>query len=403
VRDDPGVQATETPSRTSPRNGRSTLRRTIFDDEHHAFRESVRGFLEREALPRTAEWLAAGMIDRTFWRQAAAQGYVGFAAPEELGGAGTDDFRFNAVLDEEVARTGAATDNFALVNDILTPYLLHLTTPEQRARWLPGVTSGDLVPAIAMSEPGAGSDLRGVATTATWCGDHWSVTGSKTFVSSGIQADLVVVAARLRDDERGGMSLFAIPSGAPGFTRGRKLDKVGRRAQDTAELFFDEVAVPPEDVIGEPGRGLALLMRNLPQERLSIAVTAVASAERALGITLDYVRGRNAFGRPVGSFQANRFSLAEAATEVGIARVYVDRCIEAQVAGELGAEEAAAAKYWTTELEFKVVDLGVQLHGGYGYMEEYEIARMWRDCRVQRIYGGTTEIMKEIVGRSLGL
>jgi acyl-CoA dehydrogenase len=375
------------------------VRRTIFADEHEQFRESVRGFLRSEAVPRTEEWEEAGMVDRGFWRKAAAQGFVAFAAPEVLGGAGIDDFRFNAILDEEVAYTGTVGDNFALVNDIVTPYLLELTTDEQRQRWVPDVTAGACVPAIAMSEPGTGSDLRAIAARAKWHGDHWRLSGSKTFVTSGIQADLVIVAAQAGD----GLGLFVVPADAPGFTRGRKLEKIGRRAQDTAELFFDDVAVPPEDVIGEPGRGLHLLMRNLPQERLSIAVTAVASAERALEITLDYVRSRNAFGQPVGSFQANRFSLAEAATEVAVARVYVDHCIEALVAGRLTPEQAAGAKFWTTELQFRVIDLGLQLHGGYGYMEEYEIARMWRDARVQRIYGGTTEIMKEIVGRSLGL
>jgi len=379
------------------------MRRAIFEDEHEAFRESVAGFLRREAVPHGEEWEAAGVIDRGFWRKAAAQGFVAFQAPEELGGAGIDDFRFNAVIDEEVERTGTVTDNFALVNDIVTPYLTELTSPEQRERWLPGVVSGETVPAIAMTEPGTGSDLRAIAAKARWRGDHWSLSGSKTFVTSGIQADLVIVAAQAEREGVEGLGLFAVPADAAGFTRGRKLDKVGRRAQDTAELFFDEVAVPEADVIGAPGEGLRLLMRNLSQERLSIAVSAVASAERALEVTLDYVRDRNAFGKPIGSFQANRFTLAEAATEVDVARVYVDHCIAAQVAGELSAEKAAGAKYWTTELQFRVVDLGVQLHGGYGYMEEYEIARIWRDCRVQRIYGGTTEIMKEIVGRSLGL
>lgn len=379
------------------------MKRTIFEPEHDDFRESVRGFLTKEALPRTEEWEQAGVVDRGFWKKAAEQGYVAFAAPEELGGVGVDDFRFNAVIDEEVAYTGAVGDNFALVNDIVTPYLLELTTDEQRERWLPGVASGDIVPAIAMSEPGTGSDLRAIASTARWEDDHWVLNGSKTFVTSGIQADLVIAAARIERDGIDGMGLFVVDADAEGFTRGRKLDKVGRRAQDTAELFFEDVVVPPENVVGEPGRGLQLLMRNLPQERLSIAVTAVASAERALEITLEYVRTRNAFGRPVGTFQANRHALAEAATQVQVARVYVDRCLEEHVAGELTAEEAAAAKFWTTELQFKVIDLGLQMHGGYGYMEEYEIARMWRDARVQRIYGGTTEIMKEIVGRSLGL
>jgi acyl-CoA dehydrogenase len=377
--------------------------RAIFDDEHEGLRESVRGFLRREAVPHRERWEEAGIIDRDFWRKAAAQGFVGFQAPESLGGAGLDDFRFNAVIDEEVVATGSPGDNFALVNDIVVPYLADLTTEEQQERWLPGVVSGETVPVIAMSEPGAGSDLRGMSAKARWRGDHWSLSGAKTFVTSGIQADLVIAAAYCDREGVAGIGLFAVPADAPCFSRGRKLEKIGRRAQDTAELYFDEVVVPPEDVIGEPGGGLGLLMRNLPQERLSIAVTAVASAERALAITLDYVRERNAFGRPVGSFQANRFALAEAATEVDIARVYVDRCIAAQVVGELTPERAAGAKYWTSELEFRVVDLGLQLHGGYGYMEEYEIARLWRDCRVQRIYGGTTEIMKEIVGRSLDL
>jgi alkylation response protein AidB-like acyl-CoA dehydrogenase len=379
------------------------MRRTIFESEHDDFREAVRGFLTKEAVPHSEEWEVAGVIDRGFWRKAAAQGFVAFAAPEELGGAGVDDFRFNAIVDEEVAYTGTVGDNFALVNDILTPYLLDLTDDEQRGRWVPGVTTGDIVPAIAMSEPSTGSDLRAIASTAKWAGDHWRLSGSKTFVTSGIQADLVIAAARIQRDGVEGMGLFVVEEGAEGFTRGRKLEKIGRKAQDTAELFFEDVAVAPENLIGEAGRGLQMLMRNLPQERLSIAVTAVASAERAMEITLEYVRSRNAFGQPVGSFQANRHVLANAATEVSIARVYVDRCILAQTLGELTADEAAAAKYWTTELQFRVIDLGLQMHGGYGYMEEYEIARMWRDARVQRIYGGTTEIMKEIVGRSLGL
>jgi acyl-CoA dehydrogenase len=318
------------------------MRRTIFAAEHDDFRASVRGFLTKEAVPNTEAWEAEGIVDRAFWRKAAAQGFVAFQAPEELGGAGIDDFRFNAIIDEEAAYTGTAGDGFALVNDIVAPYLLDLTTDEQRRRWMPGVTSGDIVPVIAMSEPSTGSDLRAIASKATWRGDHWSVSGSKTFVTSGIQADLVIVAARIERDGVDGMGLFAVEAGADGFTRGRKLDKIGRKAQDTAELFFDDVAVPPEHVIGEAGRGLQLLMKNLPQERLSIAVTAVASAERALEITLDYARTRNAFGQPIGSFQANRFSLADAATEVAVARVYVDRCIAAAVDGTLTAASSAA-------------------------------------------------------------
>jgi alkylation response protein AidB-like acyl-CoA dehydrogenase len=380
------------------------MKRTIFDDVHDDFRASTRGFLEREAVPHTEEWEAAKTVDREFWRKAAAQGLLGFSAPEELGGAGLSDFRFNAVLSEEVAYTGAVGDYLGLLNDIIAPYLLDLTTSEQRERWLPGVTSGETICAIAMSEPGAGSDLRGMSSTATRRNGHYELSGSKTFVSAGISADLVIVAAYVKGEENvDGMGLFVVENDMPGFTRGRNLEKVGHRGQDTGELFFDGVEVPLENVLGEPGRGLHYLMRNLPQERLSMAVTGVAAAERALEITLDYARTRKAFGKPIGSFQANRFTLAELATEVGIARVYVDRCIEAHSAGELTDTEAAAAKFWTTELQFRVIDRCVQLHGGYGYMEEYEIARMWRDARVTRIYGGTTEIMKEIVGRSLGL
>jgi acyl-CoA dehydrogenase len=383
---------------------RQRMQRTIFDDVHDDFRESVHRFVVNEAVPHGDEWESAGAVDRAFWPKAAAQGLLGFSAPEAVGGAGLADFRFNAVLDEEIAYTGAIGDYLNLLNDIIAPYLLELTTPEQQERWLPGVTAGEKLCAIAMSEPGAGSDLRGMASTARRDDGHYLLSGSKTFVTSGITADLVIVAAYIKGLEGvDGMGLFVVEDGMPGFTRGRKLDKVGHRGQDTAELFFDEVPVSEENLLGEPGRGLHYLMRNLPQERLSMAVYAVAAAERALELTLDYVRGRNAFGRPIGSFQANRFALAELATEINVARVFVDRCIAAHSAGELSDVEAAGAKYWTTELQFRVIDRCVQLHGGYGYMEEYEIARMWRDARVTRIYGGTTEIMKEIVGNSLGL
>ena len=390
----------------SSRPQRSTaggLRRLIFTDEHDAFRESVRGFLQREGTTRAAEWEAAGIIEREFWKRSAAQGFVGFAAPEEYGGAGVDDFRFNAALDEEIAYTGTVTDAFSLTNDIVLPYLLDLGTADQKARWLPDLTSGERVFAIAMSEPGAGSDLRAITSTAELRGDTYRLSGSKTFVTSGIQADVVIVAARVVQQGIDGLGLFVVEDGVEGFTKGRKLQKLGRLAQDTAELFFDDVEVGAESLLGEPGRGLNYLMRNLAQERLSIAVSAVASAERALELTLDYVRDRRAFGQPIGSFQANRFALAELATEVSIARSHIDRCVQAHCEAELSASDAAGAKFWTTELEFKVLDRCLQLHGGYGYMEEYEIARRWRDARVTRIYGGTNEIMKEIVGRSLGL
>jgi acyl-CoA dehydrogenase len=382
---------------------RPMMRRTLFEDEHQAFRESVRTFLRREASPHAERWEREGLVDREFWRRAGAAGFVGFGAPAAYGGLDLEDFRFNAILDEEIEYGAIPGDNFALQNDILAPYLIELTTEEQKARWLPRFTAGELIAAIAMSEPGTGSDLRAITTAATPTADGWRLDGSKTFVTSAIQADLVIVAARIPSQSDSSYGLFAVEAGTPGFERGRKLAKVGRKAQDTAELFFHEAEIPAENLIGAAGEGLRLLLRNLPRERLSIAISAVAAAEKALELTVAYVRERRAFGRPVGSFQANRFSLAELTTRVRAARIYVDHCIAAVNAGELSDAEAAGAKAWTSELQFEVLDRCVQLHGGYGYMEEYAIARLWRDARVQRIYGGTTEIMYEIVGRDLGL
>ena len=380
------------------------MRRTIFDDEHRSFRESARAFMTREAVPHTEEWEAAGIIDRSFWVKAAESGFVGFEAPEQYGGLGISDFRFNAILDEEVAYAGAVGDNFSLENDIIAPYLVELTNEEQKERWLPGFTKGDIIVAIAMTEPGAGSDLQAMSASAQRDGDHYLLNGSKTFVTSGLQADLVIVAARTSDGGgRQGFSLLVVEDGAEGFDRGRKLDKIGRRAQDTAELYFNQVEVPAENRLGVEGEGFSYLMEHLPRERLSIAVSAVAAAEHALELTLAYVRERRAFGQPVGSFQANRFAVADMTTQVAAARAYVDRCIEALNAGELSGAEAAGIKAWTTDLQFAVLDRCLQLHGGYGYMDEFAVSRLWRDARVQRIYGGTNEIMKEIVGRSLGL
>jgi alkylation response protein AidB-like acyl-CoA dehydrogenase len=289
-------------------------------------------------------------------------------------------------------------------NDIIVPYLVDLTDDEQKARWLPGWTSGELIPAIAMTEPGAGSDLRAMTATARFTRDGYVLNGSKTFITSGIQADLIIVAANVvGQDGVDGLGLFAVPGDAVGFSRGRKLAKAGRKAQDTAELHFQDVVVPLADVIGEPGLGLRYIMRNLAQERLSMAVVGIAASERALALTLDHVRERKAFGRPVGSLQANTFALADLATEIEVGRAFVDRCIEEHVGGRLSAATAAAAKLWATELQSRVMDRCLQLFGGYGYMDEYEISRLWRDARVTRIYGGTSEIMRVIVGRSLGL
>ena len=380
------------------------VRRTIFEDEHTTFRESARAFFEREAVPHTDAWETAGLVDRSFWVKAAESGFVGFEAPEEYGGLGLEDFRFNAILDEEVAYAGAVGDNFSLENDIVAPYLVKLTNEEQKERWLPPFTRGELVVAIALTEPGAGSDLQAMSASAELDGGSYVLNGSKTFVTSGIQADLVIVAARTaRGGGRDGFSLLMVDKDMQGFDRGRKLAKIGRRAQDTAELYFNQVEVPVENRLGEEGMGLQYLKAELPRERLSIAVSAVAAAEHALELTLDYIRERTAFGQPVGSFQANRFAVAELSTKIAAARAYVDRCIVALNGGELSGAEAAGVKALTTDLQFEVLDRCLQLHGGYGYMDEYKVSRLWRDARVQRIYGGTNEIMKEIVGRSLGL
>ncbi|HEY2281572.1 MAG TPA: acyl-CoA dehydrogenase family protein [Streptosporangiaceae bacterium] len=380
------------------------MRRTVFETEHEQFREVVREFLAREVAPHADAWEAAGIVDREVYRAAGKHGVIGFNVPGQFGGGDVSDFRFNAVVAEELAVAGPGTPAFTLHNDIVAPYLVSLSTPEQQQRWLPGFASGDLIGAIAMSEPGAGSDLAGVRTHAERDGSDWVLSGSKTFISSGINADLVIVVTRT-DPTAGhrGFSLLVVERDMPGFTRGRNLEKIGQKSQDTAELFFDQVRVPAANVLGQPGRGFYHLMHNLPAERLSIAVSAVAGARAVLTETVAYAKNRTAFGQPIGAFQHNRFVLAELDTELDIAQVYVDRCLEAVVAGELTAVEAAKAKWWTTELQKRVVDACVQLHGGYGYMLEYPVARAYLDARVQTIYGGTTEIMKEIIGRDLGL
>jgi acyl-CoA dehydrogenase len=381
------------------------LRRDIFEDEHEEFRASVRGFLAREGIPRRDQWERDGMPDREFWHKAAEQGFVGFEAPEEFGGLGLRDYRFNAILNEETCYAGVLNDSFTLQNDVIAPYLIDLTTQEQRERWLPRFTRGDLIVSIGMTEPGTGSDVRAITTRATKQEGGFVVNGAKTFITSGIQSDLVIAAVRTATTERGRaeITLLGIEAGMEGFERGRSLEKIGRHGIDTAELFFNDVFVPNENVIGEEGRGFEHLTRNLARERLAVAVVATAAAEHALDITLAYVKDRTAFGTPIGSFQVNRHALARLTTEVASARRYVDFCISAEIAGSLTPSEAAGLKALTTELQWEVTDRCLQLHGGYGYMEEYEIAREWRNARVQRIYGGTTEIMWEIVGRSLGL
>jgi alkylation response protein AidB-like acyl-CoA dehydrogenase len=381
------------------------MQRTIFEDEHEQFRASVRAFFEREAVPFIRDWERDGVIDRAVFKKAGASGFLAMAAPPEHGGGGVDDFRYNLVIDEEVQYLGlgGAGLGITLHNDICLPYFLSLANEEQKARWLPGICSGELITAIAMTEPGIGSDLASMATTAIRDGDHYIVNGAKTFITNGINADLVITAVKTDPSQKHrGISLLVLERGMAGFERGRNLEKIGLHSQDTAELFFNDVRVPVENRLGDEGTGFTSLVTNLPQERLSIAVAGVAAARAALDWTIAYCRDRKAFGQPIGNFQNSRFVLAECETEVRIGQSFIDDCVVALNEHQLSAEEAAMAKWWCTELQKKVVDRCLQLHGGYGYMMEYPIARAYVDARVTTIYGGTTEIMKEIVGRSLG-
>jgi alkylation response protein AidB-like acyl-CoA dehydrogenase len=382
------------------------VQRDVFEAEHEELRTSFRAWLDKEVVPHDAEWEEAGIVPREVFADAGRHGFLAFEVPEELGGGGVADFRFNAVIVEEVERagTGGAMLGITLHNDICLPYFMRYCTDEQRARWLPGIASGELITAIAMTEPGIGSDLASMGTSAIRDGDRYVVNGSKTFITNGINADLVITAVKTDPSQRHkGMSLLVLERGMEGFERGRNLDKIGQHAQDTAELFFTDVSVPIENLLGAEGQGFFQLTANLPQERLSIAVAAVSAARTALGWTLEYVKERKAFGQSIGSFQNTKFVLAEIATEVQIAETFIDRCILALNAGELTAEEAAMAKWWCTELQKRVVDRCLQLFGGYGYMREYPIAKAYTNARITTIYGGTTEIMKEIIGRSLGL
>ncbi len=377
---------------------------SIYTQEHEDFRSTVREFLEREVVPHHDQWEKDGQVSREVWTKAGAQGLLCFDVDEEYGGAGVKDFRYNMVVAEEISRVGASGLGFPVHTDVIVPYVSSLGTDEQKRRWLPGLVSGELISAIAMTEPGAGSDLQGIRTSAVDKGDHYVLNGSKTFISNGIMSDLVIVVARTNPDAgHQGISLLVVERGMDGFERGRNLEKVGLKAQDTSELFFDNVHVPKENVLGEEGSGFISLMTNLPQERVSIAAIAVAACEHILQLCLDYAKQREAFGRPIGKFQHNRFLLAEMATEVHIARVFVNDCVMKLNAGEVDTALASMAKWWTTELQKKLVDQAVQLHGGYGYMLEYPVARAFVDSRIQTIYGGTTEVQKEIIGRMLGL
>ncbi|MEP9417101.1 acyl-CoA dehydrogenase family protein [Gordonia sp. VNQ95] len=383
------------------------MKRTIFETEHEQLRESAREFLARECAPNVEKWEAAGQVDREAYRKAGDAGLLGFNIPEEFGGGGVmDDFRFNAVVVEEFSRFGGAAPGLSLQNDVLVPYFLHLANDEQKARWMPGMATGETILAVAMTEPGAGSDLAGIKTSARDEGDHYVLNGSKTFISAGINSDLVVVVCRTNPDPAAGhkaFSLLVVERDMEGFERGRKLDKMGLKAQDTAELQFTDVRVPKENLLGVEGRGFYHLMQNLPSERLSIAVGAIAGARGVFEETLQYTKDRKAFGKPIGSFQANRFYLAEMSTELDIAEQYIDRCLRAVLDDDLTAVDAAKAKWWCTETAKKVIDRCVQLHGGYGYMNEYKVARAYTDSRIQTIFGGTTEIMKDLIGRDMGL
>jgi alkylation response protein AidB-like acyl-CoA dehydrogenase len=382
------------------------MRRTLFTEEHRLFRDAFKHFLEKEVVPYYEQWEKDGIVSREMWSKAGQQGFLGLPVPEEYGGAGVDDFRYNAIMAEESARAGVVSAGMviSLHNDIILPYFIAYANEEQKQRWLPGMCSGELITAIAMTEPDTGSDLAAIRTTAELRGDYYILNGQKTFISNGIISDVVIVVAKTDPALRHkGISLLVVERDMQGFKRGRKLDKVGLKAQDTAELSFEDVQVPVTNLLGEEGKGFSYLMCQLAQERLSVGVSAVAACETALEITLEYCKERTAFGQPIGSFQNSRFKLAEMKTEIEIGRVFVDRCIEELNDGNLTSETAAMAKWWTSDLQKRVVDQCVQLHGGYGYMLEYPIARAYLDARVQSIYAGTNEIMKEIIGRSMGI
>ncbi|MBE7188258.1 acyl-CoA dehydrogenase family protein [Jatrophihabitans endophyticus] len=379
--------------------------RKHYDSEHVAFGEAFRAFADKTIVPDYLTFERDGIMPREVFTEAGKGGFLGMAIPEQYGGGGVDDFRFNQALDEQIAAAGigGAGLGMSLHNDICLPYFLAYTTDEQKQRWLPGIASGELITAVAMTEPGAGSDLSGIRTTAKRDGDHYVVNGAKTFITNGINADLVITAVRTGEHKHKGISLLILERGMEGFERGRNLDKLGLHSQDTAELSFTDVRVPVENLLGDEGEGFTYLTAKLPQERTSIAVAGVAEAQAAFDETLRYVQERKAFGTTIGSFQNTKFALAEVATEIDVAQAFLDRCVDRLVEGELTAADASKAKWWCTELQGRVVDACLQLHGGYGFMNEYPIARRYADARVTRIYGGTTEIMKSVISKSIGL
>ncbi|EID09941.1 acyl-CoA dehydrogenase domain-containing protein [Mycobacterium xenopi RIVM700367] len=382
------------------------MRRELFTDDHEAFRQLARDFIEKEIEPHYAEWEKAGRMPREIFEKLGSLGMLGMAIPEEYGGAGLPDYRYNVVLQEEAARALVTTGTVRTQLEVILPYFLHYANAEQRQRWFPGLAAGTLLTAIAMTEPGTGSDLAGIRTTAVRDGDEYVVNGAKTFITGGLLADLVIVVARTStdpDDRRRGLTLLVVEDGMPGFVKGRALDKMGCKVQDTAELSFTDVRVPVANRLGDEGRAFEYLGHNLPQERMTVAVGSVAQARAAVAVTIDYVKQRKAFGTSVASFQNTKFELAAMAAEIEAAQTMVDRAVMELVAGELSGSDAAKVKLFCTEMQGRVVDRCLQLFGGYGYMMEYPIARLYTDARVARIYAGTSEVMKVIIAKSLGL
>jgi long-chain-acyl-CoA dehydrogenase len=381
------------------------MERTIYDADHEAFRESVREFLDREVAPHLEDYQEAHALPREFWLAAGKQGLLGLEIPEEYGGVGAGDYRFNAVLTEEMAKVNMALASCVGIHaDIVAPYLVHLTADEQRQRWLPGYASGEILGAIGMTEPSVGSDLANLRTTAVKDGDGWVINGSKTFITNGYSADLVVVAARTAPEKKAkGISLFGVDTSNPGFARGRKLDKVGQDESDTAEMSFTDLRVGDEDLIGPLDTGFISMMQFLPQERLNCAIANIAHARQILDETIQYAKEREAFGQPIGTFQHNQFLLAELVTKSDVTQAFVDQCVVAHADGKLSPVDAAKAKWWTSQVQNEILDHCVQVHGGYGYMNEYRVARAWRDARVTKIWAGSNEIMKMLIGRDLGL
>jgi acyl-CoA dehydrogenase len=383
------------------------VRRTIFDDDHDAFRQTIRQFFEKEVVPEYAAWEKQGHPPKDFYRRMGELGFLGLQVPEEYGGAGVESYKFNAIINEESVRAGLTLGPLRVHLDLVLPYLLGYANEEQRRRWLPGFVAGEMMTAIAMTEPGTGSDLAGIRTSAIRDGDHYLVNGAKTFITGGVNADRVLVVCRTTppsaDNRRSGLTILAVDSTSTGFEVGRMLDKMGLAAQDTCELSFTDVRVPVGDRLGEEGRAFEYLTHNLAQERLTIAVTAVAAAHTAIDLATAYTRERVVFGKPVAAFQNTKFVLAECAADAAAGQAYLDNALDLHDRRELTPADAAAVKLWTTEMQARVVDKCLQLHGGYGYMNEYTIAKLYTDARVTRIYGGTSEVMKSIVAKSMGL